>query len=53
MDGIQIIKNKNFIIYVFLSLGDDSSNFYFCFLIVTRAPTLCWGFFAVFSCIGL
>lgn len=27
MDGIQIIKNKNFIIYVFLSSGDDSSNF--------------------------
>lgn len=22
--------------------------FYFCFLIVTRAPTLCWGFCSIF-----
>lgn len=45
-------KVKNLIIYVFLSLGDDSSNFLLLFC-NCHESTHSVGFFAVFSCIGL
>lgn len=47
------LLKKKLIIYVFLSLGGDSSNFLLLFSNCHESTHSVLGFFAVFSCIGL
>lgn len=51
MDGIQIIKKK-LIIYVFLSSGDDSSNFLLLFSNCHKSTHSVLGFLQYFLALG-